>query len=303
MSYNDTNSNCNDKLQLCGFEESTSPKPNKKPLEIYIFIDPMCPECWALEPIIKKLQVEYGNYFTTRYVIGGKLQCCKQKKANIDKAKAWEKTAKRTGMPCNGDVWLENPISTPFSACIAIKAAELQGKQIGTKYLRKLREVLFLDKQNIEKEEVLLDCALKIEDIDIVEFKKDLNSEAAIKAFQCDLKTTKEMDVECFPTLVVFNDNVEDEGLMVTGLYEYKVYVNVLQEILKEEVKAERPQFLENFIKEHTFVATKEIAVVYDLSNEEVEKEMRKLALQQVVEQVPVKYGTFWRYIGKSNNE
>ena len=27
---------------------------DKKPIEIYMFIDPLCPECWALEPIIKK---------------------------------------------------------------------------------------------------------------------------------------------------------------------------------------------------------------------------------------------------------
>ena len=48
-----------------------------KPLEIYMFIDPLCPECWALEPIMKKLQIEYGQYFTIKYVISGRLASLK----------------------------------------------------------------------------------------------------------------------------------------------------------------------------------------------------------------------------------
>lgn len=298
MSSND--SNCNDELGLCGFEEPTTDQaiPTKKPLEIYTFIDPLCPECWAFEPILKKLQMSYCKYFTIRYIIGGKLQCCNEKKSHKDMAKAWEKTASRTGMSCDGDVWLENPIATPFAASIAIKAAELQGKQIGIKYLRKLRELLFLDKQNISKEEVLIECAESIDGLDLEEFKNDLQSDGAIKAVQCDLKTTKEMGVEMFPTIVVFNDNVDEEGLMVTGLYDYNVYVNVLAEMLGEAPIPSPPLFLEDFLKHHSFVASKEIAVVYDLSIDEVEKEMKKLVLKQQVERVPVKYGTFWRYIG-----
>ncbi len=301
MSANDSNSICNDELGLCGFEEPQhhQPKPTKKPLEIYTFIDPLCPECWAFEPILKKLQMHYCKYFTIRYIIGGKLQCCNEKRSNKDMAVAWEKTASRTGMSCDGDIWLENPISTPFAASIAVKAAELQGKQIGIKYLRKLRELLFLDKQNISKEEVLIECAESIGGLDIAEFKSDLHAEGAIKALQCDLKTTKEMNVELFPTIVVFNDNVEEEGLMVTGLYDYDVYVKVLEEMLGEKPQSAPAVFLEDFLKIHGFVATKEIAVVYDLTIEEVERELKKLVLRQVVERVPVKYGTFWRYIGK----
>lgn len=301
LSFNDSDSNCNDKLGLCGSEEEhLQPiKPKNKPLEIYTFIDPLCPECWALEPILKKLQTYYYHYFKIRYVIGAKLQCCQNKTSNKEKANAWEKTASRTGMSCDGDIWLENPISTPFAASIAIKASELQGKQIGMKYLRKLRELMFLAKQNIAKEEVLLECAESIEGLDLVEFKKDLHSRGAIKALQCDLKTTKEMGVECFPTLVVFNNNVEDEGLMVQGLYNFDVYVKVLEEMYHEELIPSPPVFLEDFLKYHNFVASKEIAVVYDLSIEEVEKEMKKLVLRQIVERVPVKYGTFWRYIGE----
>lgn len=296
MSENNSNSSCQDDLGLCGYEEQQTEQQHKKPLEIYTFVDPLCPECWALEPILKKLKMDYGSYFKIRYLIGGKLQCC-EKKSNKDLAQVWEKTASRTGMSCDGDLWLENPISTPFSASIAVKAAELQGKQLGIKYLRKIRELLFLDKQNIDHESILLECAEYVPGIDMKEFKTDLHSEAAVKALQCDLKITKEMNVEYFPTLVVFNDNIEEEGLMITGLYDYEVYEKVLQEMLGEKLIKSPPIFLEDFLKEYFFVATKEIAVVYNMTIEEVEREMKKLAFQKIVERVPVKHGTFWRYI------
>lgn len=300
MASNYSNSKCNDQLGLCSDDDGTQlSKPHKKPIEIYTFVDPLCPECWALEPILKKLQMEYCDYFTIRYLIGGKLQSWNANYSNKDLAKAWEKTASRTGMSCDGDLWLEDPIDTPFIASIAIKAAELQGKQIGIKYLRKIRELLFLDKQNIAKEEILIDCAKNINGMCIDEFVKDLRSEGSIKAFQCDIKTTKEMGAEYFPTIVFFNDNIEEEGLMITGLHDYHVYVKVLTEMLGEVPVPNRPLFLEDFLKHYSFVATKEIAVVYDLTCEEVEKEMKKLLLLQKVERVPVKFGTFWRYTGK----
>ncbi len=55
---------------------------NIKPLEIYLFIDPFCTDCWSLGPIIKKLQLEYGDYFTIKYVLCGKLTSLNSKNGN-----------------------------------------------------------------------------------------------------------------------------------------------------------------------------------------------------------------------------
>lgn len=268
-----------------------------KPIEIYVFIDPLCPECWALEPILKKLQIEYGDKFCIRHILTGRLTSLNiTKKSPSEIAKSWERTACRSGMSCDGDVWFEDPISTPFAAYIAIKAAELQGKKAGLKFLRKLQEFLFLKKQNITKKEVLLDVA-KQAGLDIEEFHKDFLSDTACKAFQCDLKITNEMEVDEIPTLVFFNnENIEEEGIKLSGCYPYDVYVHVLEEILKRKLMAHTPPSIEEFLSFFKFVATKEISVVYNLTCQEVEKEMKKLLIKQSVERVPVKYGTFWRY-------
>ncbi|WP_246055190.1 ClpXP adapter SpxH family protein [Pseudalkalibacillus caeni] len=291
-------------MHQCESECATSSQRISKPIEIYSFVDPLCPECWGLEPIIKKLQIEYGDYFTIRHLIGGNLATLnsyRKKKKGInnhkDMAKKWEQTANRSGMSCDGDLWFEDPISTPYGASIAVKAAELQGKRAGSRFLRKLREVVFLQKQNITKEEVLLHCA-EDSGLDLHEFQKDLHSQGAIKAFQCDMKITYEMEVDELPTLVFFNENIDEEGIKVTGMYNYDVYVNILREMLKVDPTPDAPPPLEDFLKKYKFVATQEVAVVYGISSSLAESKMKALSLKQVVERIPVKYGTFWRYIG-----
>jgi predicted DsbA family dithiol-disulfide isomerase len=305
MSAKEINYIC-DELGLCCPSEPSSfyiSDKKKKPLEIYMFIDPLCPECWALEPIIKKLQMEYSPYFTLRTYLGSEMRTFNKtygpKKASQlrERARKYNETASRTGMPCDGDVWNENTLITPYTSLLAVKAAELQGKAIGSKYLRSLREALFLNKQNIADEDVLIECAEKVEGMDISKFRNDLNSQSASKAFQCDVKTTKEMDVTTVPTLVFFNDDVNEPGLKVSGLYDYHIYVSIMEEMLGKKLEKCPPMSLESFLQFYTLVAAKEISVVFDWTLEEVERQMKRLKLRQKVEKINVKNGTLWRYI------
>ncbi|SEP84556.1 ClpXP adapter SpxH family protein [Piscibacillus halophilus] len=269
-----------------------------KPIELYVFIDPLCPECWSLEPSIKKLAMEYGCYFKLRTIVSSNLTNLNYhaSKKTEKLAKLWEKTASRTGMSCDGDLWYENPISAPSIVALAIKAAEFQGQRLGSKFLRKVQEYLFLEKQNISEENVLLSIAEEV-NLDIIEFKKDLHSDTANRALKCDWSLTCEMDVQQLPTVVMFNRGHDGDGLRVSGLYQTHVYERAFFEMLGQKVKPLRKPSLEDFLCHFEFVATKEVAVVYDWSIEQAEKELKKLVLKQKIERVPVKYGTFWKYI------
>lgn len=309
MIVNETGTYCDGYSGECHsrYSSSESPKPagRTKPIEVYAFIDPMCPVCWSLEPIIKKLVIEYGQFFKLRFLIGGRLNSlnnCEKKKderrAAQERAEKWEKVSRNYGMPCDGDVWFENSIDCSYNASIAIKAAELQGKQAGLRFLREVREAFFLKKLNVSAESVLLSCA-KEAGIDVEEFQHDFHANSAVKAFKCDMKITNEMEVDQLPTLVFLNAN-EETGIKVSGNYPYRAYEQVIFEMLGNRPKAKAPPAIEDFLRKYSFVATKEIAVVYDLSCEEAERKMKKLQLQQLVERVPVKNGTFWRYLPRA---
>ncbi|PAQ14444.1 dithiol-disulfide isomerase [Bacillaceae bacterium SAOS 7] len=262
-----------------------------------MFVDPLCPECWALEPIIRKLQMEYGHYFSLKKVLTGRLSTLNLQKHKCNSlAKQWQTTATKTGMSCDGSLWIDNPISSPFIASIAIKAAELQGRQYGSRFLRKLQEMLFLENENISDLTILTDCANQ-SGLDKAEFLNDIHSSSAAKAFQCDMKISAEMDVEEVPTLVFFNENIEEEGIKISGLYSYEIYVQILQEMLEELPEPLAPPSLEEFLQYFRLVATKEISEVYNLSIKEVEMTMKKLQLQRKVRKITAKYGSFWEYI------
>ena len=266
----------------------------KKPIEIYVFVDPLCPKCWEIEPILKKLQMEYGHVISIKHILSGKLTPI----ADSQKAKPFkicEKTASRTGMTCDGTISIDQSLALRYNISIAIKAAELQGKKYGNRFLRKLQEFHFLKNKNISEPATLLECA-KSANIDCQEFLNDINSNVAAKAFQCDLKITTEMGITETPSLVFFNQNIEDEGIKISGLYTYDVYLSILSEMMPSLPQAAELPDIEYFVRFYNVVATKEIAFAYNMSEDAVELAMKKLLLRRVVQRFTTKDGSFWKY-------
>ncbi|SIR43121.1 Predicted dithiol-disulfide isomerase, DsbA family [Domibacillus enclensis] len=260
----------------------------QKPLELYVFVDPLCSECWSLDPIVRKLQIEYGHYFKLKQVLTGKLTSLNAVRRPL--------AVERNGLVCEESVWVDDSASSPFLASIAIKAAELQGKRAGSKFLRKFQEQLFLDKENVADAAILNRCAEEA-GLDTSEFLNDLYSAGATKAFQCDLAITCEMDVEQTPTIVFFNERIEEEGIKISGLYSYDIYVQILQEMLEEIPEPLEPPSLGEFMQYFRIAATNEISGVYDWTDAQTECEMKKLLLQRKVRKINTKHGTFWEYM------
>ena len=269
-----------------------------KLLEIYIFIDPLCRDCWSLEPVLKKLQTEYGQYFTTTYVLTSNLTNLNTA-TPVQKLKLAFKNSDYQSIRkclCN-QIDQEINITKPYIASIAVKAAELQGRKAGIRYLKKLQEYLYYKSLNITDFHILIQCA-KESNIDIEEFTIDIHSISTAHAFQCDMKISNEMEVRETPTLVFFNHNVEEAGIKVTGVQHYDIYVQVMEEIHGERLEKTPLPPLINFIKYYQVISSNEIAYVYDWPLFKVEMEMKKLMLKQEVESFKTQVGTIWNYIG-----
>ncbi|MGV3488190.1 MAG: DsbA family protein [Tuberibacillus sp.] len=266
-----------------------------RPIEIYIYIDPVHPESWSLDGIIKKLIIEYGRYFTIKYVI-----CITQN--TMDLAAGRKNSGHTSGKVASLTVIKDNELLSddnlsPYKAAIAVKTAELQGKVAGIRFLHHLYEQLCIDSENIMSNRVLLDCAA-LAKLDVQEFKRDFVSKSPINALICDQKLTAEMDVESCPTMVLFNVRDDKEGIKVTGNYPYDVYVQILTEALGKKPSASEPPELLDFMKRFRFVETKEIALIYNMNEQETVREMKKLKLKQLVEPYSLKSKQFWRYVG-----
>ena len=55
-----------------GNDINTAAKQNK--IHILYFTDPICSSCWGIEPQLRKLKLEYGDYFDIEYRMGGLLK-------------------------------------------------------------------------------------------------------------------------------------------------------------------------------------------------------------------------------------
>ncbi|MCZ8536561.1 DsbA family protein [Paenisporosarcina quisquiliarum] len=245
-----------------------------KPIELYAFIDPLCSSCFDLQPILRKLQVEYEQYFTLRVVLSTKLSTLNS--------------------VCTDDSLDADDFTHPALPSVAIKAAELQGKRAGVRYLQKLQEQFFLDTKNVASFSNLLAIAEEAQ-LDVEEFKSDLQSKEATRAFQCDLHISREMEVNESPSMVFFNEHIEDEGLKVCGVYSYEVYEQILAEMLDMKLSRQEPPTLDELFQRYHTLSTKEVASIYGVTNYAAERELKKRTLLQQLERIPLADTNQWR--------
>lgn len=111
--------------------------------------------CWAIEPQLRKLKLEYGNQIEVVYNMGGLLPDWSYNAGGISKpsdvAHHWDEVSVYYDMPIDGDVWLEDPLSSSYPPSIAFKAAQLQDYEKAISLLREMREMVFLQKKEHHK--------------------------------------------------------------------------------------------------------------------------------------------------------
>ena len=249
-----------------------------RPIELYVFLDPLCQDCWALQPILRRLQVEYERYFTLRIGLLTSLPKMNHKvlpTEEINECDGFEKA--HSAFPS-----------------IAIKAAEFQGKRAGFRFLTKLFEYSFLKSRNVKSFSVLVEIAETLK-LDKHEFINDFFSRNVLQSLQVDLHLAKEMEVVKSPTFVFFNENIEDEGLMVDGSYHYEIYEQILEELTGSSIIRERAPSLDDLFTRFELLATSEIAAIYGVPEKESERELKKLLLKQEVDRVVINDKVLWR--------
>ena len=264
-------------------------------ITIIYFTDPICSSCWGIEPQLRKLKLEYGNYIDIDYRMGGLLPSWDIYNSGgiskpSDVALHWEEVSPYYKMPIDGGVWLEDPLNSSYPPSIAFKAAQMQDKTKAVKFLRIVREMVFLDKLNITKIEHL-EKAVSQAKLNVEQWKQDYESTAQLE-FKKDLDLGRQIGVRGFPTLIFVKD---DEMLDV--LYGSKPYADFENRVKKIKPDAKKNAYStewEYLFSVYPTLTTQEFAVLSNISFEKALEVLQGLSNENKLNRKKIKNGDLW---------
>lgn len=274
--------------------DSSLEKSNNKPVKIIYYTDPICSSCWGIEPQLRKLKLEYGNNIEVEYRMGGLLPNWSYNSGGISKpsdvAHHWDEVSVFYDMPIDGNVWLEDPLSSSYPPSIAFKAAQIQDNKKAILFLREIREMVFLQKKNITKWEHL-ELAGKKVGLDIVKFKNDYEGKAK-ELFEEDLKLGRELGVRGFPTFF-FTDTAGNKE-MVYGSKPYITFENALLKLFPTASKATYEKTWSSVFSKYHSLTAKEFSELTGTPRNESEKYLDDLITNGKLEKLTTKNGAIW---------
>lgn len=277
--------------------EKTETKMSQKPVKVIYFTDPICSSCWGIEPQLRKLKLEYGNSVEFECRMGGLLKDWSYNSGGISKpsdvAHHWDEVSVYYDMPIDGDLWLEDPLSSSYPPSIAFKAAQMQDKEKAILFLREMREMVFLQKKNIAKWENMELAAKKV-GLDEVQLKKDFEGDAKV-LFEEDLKVSQSFGVRGFPTLFFMDQSNNKQ--MVSGSKAYEFYEVALLKLYPNAIKFEYDKSWEALFSKYSSLTAKEFSVLSGKPREESEKQLNELTTQGKLSVLKTKNGAIWHKV------
>jgi putative protein-disulfide isomerase len=291
---------CDPENGLC--EMPSTSEPNKtqalpgqvKPVKVLYFTDPICSACWGIEPQLRKLKLEYGSSIEIDYRMGGLLPDWSYNSGGISKpsdvAHHWDEVSRYYDMPIDGDVWLEDPLNSSYPPSIAFKAAQMQDESKALQFLRRIREMVFIEKKNIAKWEHLSKAAVQT-GLDPVKLKTDCETTAK-ERFGDDLALAKKMGVRGFPTLI-FIDSANNQQL-ISGFRPYGSFENTVLETFPDAAKSNYGKSWHDLFNYYPSLTKREFAELSGLSKPESEALLDRLTTEGRLTKTSTKNGSLY---------
>jgi protein-disulfide isomerase-like protein with CxxC motif len=290
------------------------------PVRVRYLTDPACSWSWAFEPVVRRLQVEFGDELEWTLVMGGLARDYTASGGSDAAEEAssdgwdpypwlmahWLEVAAEGGMPCDPLLWRDAPLRSTYPACLAVRAAAEQAGDGGMAYLRAVREGLMCFRRRLDTTEALVEEA-RGAGLDRKRFRIDLGSHAIVEAFGSDLEEVRDVPDEArelgkvkgsgarervpFPTLVFAGD-----GGTRRAIYGYRPYEEVRAAASAAGARPCDGAAPEPLVALRRLgrMATAEVAGVCELPGPRAAAELWRLASEWRVTRVPVLCGELW---------
>jgi putative protein-disulfide isomerase len=251
--------------------------PHVPVIEASYYTDPACPWSWALEPSLRRLQVEFGGGVRIEPVMGGLAPAFGDPLTEVAR---WLDACDRSGMPFDPRLWLEAPPSGSHPACLAVVAAAGQGEEARDRCLRRLREGLMCERRKLDGAEALLAQAQGMPGIDAARLRRDLGSSATVERFGEQLERTKAIGGSAALPTIAFRDQDGNEHA-VRGFAPYEGWRAAALAAGAETPSPPTPApTIEEALRRFGTLATAEVAAACDLPGPRARAELWRLALE-----------------------
>lgn len=270
-------------------------------LEILSFTDPFCSWCWAMEPLLLRLKETYRDQVRVRPVMGGLvedmanfLDAANGISSTADVAPHWDEVSAITGQPIDGSFMRENsdPHWSTWPACIAIKAASMQGPEITEAFLRSMRRGAQAEGRNVSDAAVYEAIAQETPGLDLSLFKQALADGSAERAFLEDLLLGAQAGVRGFPTFVLRSLDPASPARPVRmgGARHFEPLRDAIRH-LDPTLETHAPRSLPELLAEYGPMTLRELSEVLGLSGEALAETLENTP---GLHRIPLRTGEFW---------
>lgn len=265
-------------------------------IELLYFTDPVCSTCWLVQPQMRKLALQYGDFYEIKYLMGGLLPSWENySKGKIrnpaDAAKHWEEMAQKHEMPISPNVWVDSPLSSSFPPSIAIKAAQLQHKLKAFNFHRRIKELLFVESKNITDFDLLITAAIQV-GLDKDRLMEDM-TKVAVNKFEEDLQYAAALDITVLPTFIFTNDL--NEQVVLKGFQEFESLEKAILDLNPLAEKDARVRDPYELFQVFTSLTTHEFCYLSELDTRSGEKLLEQLETEGVIVKRHGYSGAIWK--------
>ncbi len=292
-------------------EVHAPPLVSVEKVRVVWYTDPYNVWCWGCEPGVRRLEARYADAVVVEEVMGGLFEDFGPMKEQWSRMSGgrWQDSVlaflnavadhHRMPMDTSGMASHMEDLTSTWPSCVAVKAASLQSGSAGHRYLRALREALYIEGRPIHRRDVQIAVAGEL-GLSVSAFTRSLEDGTADAAFRYDLERCRDRGVTGFPTFELMHGtaSVRMEGWQPWDAFDEAV--QNLNSALNPRPMDATPQEVLRLLRRFGRCATLEVAAVLGVTDDEAEILLEELEARGVAVRREVGKGLFWALAGEA---
>jgi protein-disulfide isomerase-like protein with CxxC motif len=234
-------------------------------VRVTLLTDPWSVWCWGFEPVRRTLELRYPTIEFQGLVGGMFPKLPDPKEIGFDVGRFFANVLRTTGMPTRLDATLKDRPDSTYPACIHVHAVRLLAPDKEVRYLRALREAVYLDGLNISRPDPAAQVAERV-GVGAREFREALASGEPERDFRERVALLHGLNLHAYPTLLV---SAGERTARVEGFQALPSVLSIVESVSGRIHAPLPPPPLEQIVVPGERVATREIAEVLGVSVEE----------------------------------